>query len=433
MLAFLIVLSILVLFHELGHYIAARYFQVDVESFSIGFGPRLIGFKHNETDFKISILPLGGYVKMKGELIGESSEDPNELLAKPRWQRLIIFAMGPIFNFILALVVLAGLYMYHFEQPEFLEREAQLGYVQPESAAAQAGLVTGDVIQSFDDSEITTWQGLMMATAMAVDRTVDVTYERNGSLFESRIKIPEDSVNPGAPDAGWFFQHKVALGEVLANSPAEAVGLQSGDLLLSMDGIEITSITQTVDVVQGSEGRDMEVLVERDNNQLAFTVQPKREGEAGNWRIGTQLQAVYPTILEDLSFTQAMQRSVETNYMYAGLIFKTLGALVTGNLSLKSLEGPVGIYQHTKDAASESLGALIQLMALISINLGIINLLPIPVLDGGHISMLFVEAAMRRDFSLTMKKRITQVGILFIVVLFGLVMYNDILRQFSPG
>lgn len=434
MVNFLIVLSVLVLFHELGHYLAARYFDVKVESFSIGMGPRLLGYKRNGTDFKICLLPLGGYVKMAGQsVIGEPTGEPGELLSKPRWQRLIIIGMGPLFNFILAIALLAGLYTYRYERAQFLDEEPRIGYVSLGSGADAAGVLAGDVVQSLDSVPTSTWKDLYMATALVAGREVDLSVDRNGESHQLRVQIPADELARELVDPGWSAGHQVMLGDVLVGSPAGAAGMERGDRLASVGGVEIVAVRQAIDLISASHGAPMEIEVERERKLESLLVSAAQDEVGGPWRVGVHLVARYERIDEPLPFGQAVARSTADNVGFAGLIFRTLGALVVGDLSVKALEGPVGIYRHTQDAASQGPGGLIQLMAIISINLGILNLLPIPVLDGGHIVLLLVETMLRRDVSVAVKNRITQAGLVFIMILFGIVMYNDLARQFfSP-
>lgn len=434
MINFIIVLSVLVLFHELGHYLAARYFNVTVESFSIGFGPRLFGFRHDGTDFKVCLLPLGGYVKMAGQsVVGEATGEPGELPSKPRWQRLVIVGMGPLFNFLLAIALLAGLYTVRYERARFLDEEARVGYVSPGSAADAAGVRAGDVVRSVDGAAVPTWKDLMMATALAAGREVGLAVERGGEAQNLRIALPGEETAQELVDPGWSAAHRVRIGDVLGGSPAASAGVEPGDVLLRVDGAEIVALQQVIDVIGGSGGRPMSVEVERGGSFESLTVAADREDDSQPWRMGVHLLARYERVDEPLSLGQALARSTSDNIGFAGLIFRTLGALVTGDLSVKALEGPVGIYRHTQDAASQGAGGLIQLMAVISVNLGILNLLPIPVLDGGHIVLLLVESLLRRDVSAEVKSRIIQAGLVFLVILFGIVMYNDISRQFfSP-
>ncbi len=434
MVNFLIVLSILVLFHELGHYVAARYFNVEVESFSIGLGPRLVGFRRNGTDFKICLFPLGGYVKMAGQAVtGEPTGEPGELLSKPRWQRLIIVGMGPVFNFLLAIGLLAGLYVFQYERPQFLEESPRIGYVNRGSAAEAGGMLPGDVVMELDGVPTETWKDLYMASALASGRTSDVVVRRDGASRTLRIAVPEAVAADDGFNAGWAPAHTVVLVDVLEGSPAAAAGVEPGDRLVSIDGVEILAAQQMIDMVTASSGTEMAFQVDRAGRMESLRMSAERDSGEGAWRVGVRLQSDYERVSDPLSFRQALAQSTSDNLDFAGLIFRTLGALVVGDLSVKALEGPVGIYRHTQDAAERGVGGLVQFMAIISVNLGILNLLPIPVLDGGHILLLLVESGLRRDVSVAAKNRITQVGLVFIMVLFAIVMYNDLARQFfSP-
>ena len=430
---FLFVLSVLVLFHELGHYLAARYFGVTVESFSIGFGPRLLGFQRDGTDFKICLLPLGGYVKMAGmSVTGTPTGDPGELMAKPRWQRLIIIAMGPVFNFVLAVALLTGLYMYRYERAKFLDEEARVEYVEPGSPADLAGLAAGDVVRALDAIPTPTWKDLAMESALAAGRPVEVEFDRDGTRRTGRIEIPQERGGRELADPGWSERHRVLVADVLTGSPAESAGMRAGDQILAIDGREVVTVGQAIREVVSSEGRPLAIEVLRDDRRVSLEARAARDDSDGAWRVGVRLSPRRDFVDMPLPFDQALARSATDNYGYAGLIFRTLQSLFVGEVSMASLEGPVGIYEHTKDAAAYGIGPLLQLMALISINLGIVNLVPIPVLDGGQILLLAVEGMLRRDVSGAVKARITQAGLLFIMIVFGIVMYNDLMRKFFP-
>ena len=431
MVNFIFVLSVLVVFHELGHYLAARYFGVRVESFSIGLGPRLLGIQKNGTDFKVCALPFGGYVKMAGSsVIGPATSDPDELTSKPRWQRLIIASMGPIFNFLLAIGLLAGLYMHTFERPVYLGEEARIAHVRADSDAARAGLREGDIVRSLDGVPIATWQDLVFNEMIVVQREVPIAFERQGTLFRSAISIAGDSELRQPPNPGWSPEIEVWLGTIARGGAADEAGLRAGDRLVSIAGQAVATIEQTVALIDGSEGRLLPVVVERAGERAAVDVRARLDEASGHWRIGVALRPLYEATNMPLPFWEALDRSLTDNIGFAGMILRTLKGLVMGHFSVKTLEGPVGIYEHTQTAASYGFDSLILLMALISVNLAIVNLLPIPVLDGGHIVLLGVESLLRRDVSEAMRNRIMQLGILFILILFGLVMYNDVMRQF---
>lgn len=427
MVTFLIVLSVLVLFHELGHYLAARYFGVEVESFSIGFGPRLLGFKWKGTDFKICLLPMGGYVKMAGQGLFGVPGGPNDIQAKPRWQRFIVYAAGPVFNFILAVALLAGLYTFNYERPRYVDEEPVVAYVRDDSPALAAGLRNGDVIRSLGGEPTPTWKHVALASVLAVGGPAELAFDRGGERLSTEILIPTGE--DGMPvDSGWGAPHQTFLTQVELGKPAHEAGLQSGDRLLSIGGSEVLAVDHAIDLIGNSEGRSLAVMVERAGERLAMDVQPVAVD--GYWRFGMHLVGRYAMIQEPRPFPEALSLSLNENYEFATLIFRGLTLLVTGGLSLNSLEGPVGIYDHTQQAKEHGLNALIQLMALISINLGVINLAPIPVLDGGNILLLSIEGLLRRDVSVAVKQTITNVGLVFILLLFGLVMYNDVTRQF---
>ncbi len=431
MVTFIIVLSILVLFHELGHYLAARLFDVRVESFSIGFGPRLIGFKRNGTDFMICLLPLGGYVKMAGGFgDGIAPIEPGDLSTKPRWQRLIIIMAGPVFNFVLALALLTGLYMHQFQRPEFLAEEARIGYVRPASPAAAAGIATGDVVRSIDSVPVEHWQSLYMVSTVAAQRSVPVEVERDGVLRHLILAVPGDDLMSEMPDIGWAPEGRVLLTDIVVGSPAAEAGIEPGDILLSIDGEPIVTTQQVVVTVGSAEGRALAVTVDREGTRRDFQVAPRFQEDAGAWRLGVGLRTEHDQISEPLSFQEAFRQSVKDNYGFAGMIVRTLRGLAVGQFSVKTLEGPVGLYRHTQEAAAIGFGSVILLMALISMNLGILNLAPIPVLDGGQILLLLVESLLRRDVSVAVRARITQAGIVLVLLLFGVVMYNDVMRQF---
>ncbi len=433
MVTFLVVLSVLIVFHELGHYLAARYFGVTVASFSIGFGPRLLGIKRNGTDFKICLLPIGGYVRMAGmSVTGTPTGDPGELLAKPRWQRLVIIAMGPVFNFLLAVALLTGLYMYRYERPRFMDEAPEIAYVEPGSAADRAGFEAGDIVRAVDGVQTPTWKALSMEAALVQGRAVPVDFDRGGELRRAAIEIPADARERNLGDPGWSARHYVLVSDVVAGSPAQGAGLERGDRLVGIDGREVVAAAQVIHLVNGSQGEPLALEVVRDEERLAFNFRPAWSEDDEVWRVGVGLRSRYDFVDVPLPFAEALERSAVENYGYAGLIFRTLQSLMVGQVPLDSLEGPVGIYEHTQDAAAYGLGALIQLMALISINLGIVNLVPVPVLDGGHILLLLVESMLRRDVSLAVKTRITQAGLVFIMILFGIVMYNDLMRKFFP-
>ena len=427
MVNFILVLSVLVLVHELGHYLAARYFGVPVESFSIGFGPRLAGFRLAGTDFKVCALPLGGYVKMVGHSIGGDAPDaPDGFGSKPRWQRLIILFAGPFFNFLLAIVVLTGVFMYRYERPSYLAQEPRVDWVRPGSPAAEAGIRPGDLVRSVRGAETATWNDLRLQASLYAGQQVGLVVERDGAELTATFQIPEGASLEG--DLGWFAAHSVLVDSVLESMPAAEAGIQAKDKLVSVDGTRIVSVEQVPGIVGASAGRPLRLEVERGGRLLEFEMVPRPRGD--QWQVGISMRAEYESEHESLPFVAALGQSLRDNVRFAGVVFGAIQRLIVGDLGITALEGPVGIYEHTQTAASYGLLVLLEFAALISVNLGVVNLAPVPVLDGGQMLLLFIELLIRRDLSEVVKLRITQAGMVFIVILFGVVMYNDVARQF---
>ncbi len=428
--AFIFVLGVMVLIHELGHFLAARYFDVRVESFSIGMVPRLIGFKRGETDYKICMLPIGGYVKMAGESIGEPTGDPGEFLSKPRWQRLIIAAMGPIFNGILAVALLAGLFMSHYERFAFWSSPAVIATVEEGSAAAEVGIQPGDMIVSFDGQPAPDWEAVRLAEVTAVNQTVPVLIERNGEQLTFNVTVEADEQGVGR--AGWSESTSVVL-EPVAGSPAEKAGVRRGDIVRQINGKWILDVDDALESIKASEGRELAMELEREGNRVAIDVTPEYDDTRGEpaWRIGAMIGP--ERTVTKLGFADAVKESVVTNMQNITLTFKVLRGMFEQRMSPKALEGPVGIARLSGEAARRGWPDLMLLMANISLQLGIFNLLPIPILDGGVIVLLLFESVIRRDVSVAVKERIMQVGLVFLMLLFAFVMYNDILKSLPSG
>ena len=433
--AFVFVLGVMVLIHELGHFWAARYFKVRVLAFAFGFGPRLFGFKRGDTDYKVCLFPLGGFVKMAGENPGEPSDDPNEFTAKPRWQRIIIALMGPVFNVILAFVLLAGLFMVHYERRAVHLEPPLIGYVSTDSPAEKAGILEGDLITALDGEPVADWEAVRLVEIAAPYQTVAVTVMRGGAEMNFSVPVEADE-RRGIGRAGWNEIGKVRLGETTLGLPAERAGVQKDDLLLTLNGDPVNSWRKVPDVIQRVGGQPVRLEVQRGEQVVVLDMTPvyhSTETIEPAWRIGVELIPENETITTQLGVVDAMAQSYDQNRKSATLIFAFLGGLIERRMSPKSLEGPIGIARISGDAARAGLPYLVTIMAAISLNLGIFNLLPIPILDGGMITMLLLESVMRRDISIAVKERVVQVGLVFLMLLIGFVIYNDILKILPSG
>src|SRR5277367_1616558 len=434
-LAVAVVLGFMILIHEFGHYAVAKLLGVRVEVFSIGFGKRLLGFRRGDTDYRISAIPLGGYVKMSGENpMDERTNDPGEFLSHPRWHRFLIAIAGPFMNIMLAIGLLTFVYMVHYEYPAVLDEPAVIGWVLPDTAAAKAGIQIGDRIARLDGIENPTWKQVDPKEALSPNQPLDITIERNGKSFDKTI-VPEAYGVNQMGYAGWVPKEpSVTITDLEKGMPAEKAGMQVGDEILTVDGQPIPALEAMIETLKRTQGRPIDVVVRRNDQQKTFTVRPVLADIPGQqekrYRVGIQsLQMKVST----LPFPAAFRKSIEQNKEGSLLILDLLQKMIQRKISIRAVEGPIGIGRAAGEAATEKgWTPLMALTAAISLNLGIFNLLPIPILDGGVILLLFVESIMRRDISLQIKERIYQAAFVFLVLFAVMVIYNDLAKTL-PG
>jgi len=434
---FLILIGVMILIHELGHFWAARFFDVRVDTFSFGFGPRLFGFRRGETDYRVSaVFFLGGFVKMAGELPGdESANDPRGFLAKPRWQRLIIVLGGPVMNVVLAVALLTGLYMVKYQKVVDADNGAVIGSVAPSTPAAKAGIQEGDRIVRLERKRNPTWDDIILKEIESAARPMHLTIQRpNGSRFDTTV-TPVLDERSGAGTAGWFEKGEVQLGPVTAGMPAQKMGLQQGDLILSADGHPIHATARFHEVIRGSGGKPVLIEFQRNGKPMQLTVKPVWSGADGpaRWVIGAYVEPKLNIVTSRLSLPAALRESVQENARSAGLIFQVLEGVIERRISAKLLSGPVGIAQMSGQAAKAGPSAFIAFMAMVSLNLAVINLIPLPILDGGSVVMLIIEMVMHRDLSMSVKEAVFKVGFVFIMMLVAFVLYNDITKILPAG
>jgi len=431
----LVLIGVMIMIHELGHFWAARYFDVKVEAFSFGFGPRLFGFRRGETDYRFSLILFGGYVKMAGEQVGdESADDPRSLLAKPRWQRLIIAFAGPFMNMVLAVGLLTGLYMVKFQRVSDADMQAIIGHVVPDSPAAKAGIQDGDRIVKLDGKENPNWEDVGLKEIAGAYRPMYLTIERGGARFDT-VVTPTLGERSGVGFAGWDERGQVQLGSVEPGMPADQAGMKKGDLLIEVNGTPIHSQFKFQELTKNSGGKPIEVVYERNGQRQHVTIQPvfaKIDGPA-RWMIGVMPQQKLDLITTKLSLPDAFNESLRQNGKGALLIVEFLKGMMERRMSTKNLSGPIGIGVMAGDAAREGPSAFFMLMSMVSLNLAIFNLLPIPILDGGVILMLLVEMVMQRDLSINVKEAVFKVGFVCIMVIVAFVLYNDISKILPAG
>jgi regulator of sigma E protease len=431
----LVLIGVMIMIHELGHFWAARFFDVKVDTFSFGFGPRLFGFRRGETDYRFSLLLFGGYVRMAGEQPSDDgATDPRGLLAKPRWQRAVIAFAGPFMNLILAVGLLTGLYMVKYQKVADEDMRAVIGHVEPGSPAAKAGLQDGDRIVKLDGQKNPTWEDLDLKQIAGGKQPMFLTIERSGKQFATTV-VPTLSDTTGGGYVGWDERAEVQLAAVERGFPGEKAGLKNGDLLIAVNGQPIHSAAKFQDITRSSNGKPLQVEYQRDGQNHTVAVQPvysKLDGPA-RWMIGVGLQQKLHLITTRLSLLEALRESVNENSKGALLFVQVIEGIIRHTVSARIITGPIGIAQLSGDAAREGPSAFVMLMSMVSLQLAILNLLPIPIFDGFAILTLVVEMVMQRDLSLNVREALFRVGFVFIVMLLAFVIYNDISKILPPG
>jgi regulator of sigma E protease len=422
-----VVLGIMVLVHEWGHFVVAKAFGVRVEIFSIGFGPRLWGRKKGDTDYRVSGLPLGGYVKMAGDNpLEERKGDPDEFLSKPRWQRALIAVAGPAMNIVLSIIIFAGIYMHGSKEPAYLDQPMVLAGVLPDSTAQKAGLAAGDHIVKINGTSDPTWdRARLEAMSTLPGHSLSLVVDRNGQAIS--LSVP---MGQSIDDIFGYPPNRLLIGSVTPGMPAERSGIKPGDEVLKVDGNLLASGAEFPSLVEKSRGSALDLEIRRGDRTLHIEVHPQQVGIRNGvpqWQIGVGLQ-VGELVERRLPFGRAIVESIGLSALTAREVVYVVVELFRGNISLKQLQGPLGIAKASGDAAREGATQLLNLMGMIGINLAILNLLPIPPLDGGHILLLFIEGTIRRDLSIRVKERFVTVSMVFLLLVFAIVMYNDVLR-----
>ena len=435
---FAIVLGIMVLVHELGHFIVAKLCGVRVETFSIGFGTRLFGFRHGETDYRISLLPLGGYVKMAGEYGAEASAAaPDDLTAKPRWQRVLIAFAGPFSNFILAFFLLFLVAHYHHEVDQYLTGPAIVDYVPLNTPAARDGLTAGDTIVRFNKVNHPTWEQVIYESALNLNRPLPITFIHNGQTVSGNITVQADDNSEFNEDnlmaAGLIPKMDAGPVNVLSvtsESPAERAGLQAGDQLVRINNLYPHSIYSLLSYLKDSNGAPDSLGILRNGQPLTLSAVPETMQVAGadtQYRLGFTYRPP-PADIQRLPVGQAMVQSFKDNRSSSKLVLRIIKGLFTRHVSVKQMSGPVGIAQQIDIATQMGVWTLVDLMAAISLQLGIFNLLPVPPLDGGMIFFLIVESVMRRDVNQQFKELVYQVAFVCVILFAFFVLFNDITK-----
>jgi len=427
--AFIAVLGLMIFFHEFGHFITAKAFGMRVFVFSFGFGKRLLGFKWGDTDCRISAIPLGGYVKLEGEpddVISPDLDangdrppggDSRDFTARPRWQRFIVYLAGPAMNGVLTVGVLTVLFMTGLEVDSTMYDRPVIGAVEPGSPAAAVGLQPGDEIVGIDGTPHSTWEQVKLAVILRPEQTLQLRIRKDGVERDVTIRsgiTPKESV-------GTIGVHPlVRVGPVTEGGPAATAGLRPDDGVVSIGGQPIRGFIEIPAALKGKVGQALPVRLYRDGAFLDLTVTPVEDQGAARIKVGPK------QVIKKFGFVTAAREALRWTEDNIRLTFKAIRGLLTAQLSPKTMMGPLQIAQASGDAARVGASQLFFLVAVISLQIGIMNLFPLPPLDGGHLAILAGESILRRDFSMNVKTWIMNAGALVLFLLIGVVLYSDL-------
>ena len=422
---FILVLGVLIFVHELGHFLAARRIGVRVLTFSLGFGPKLLKFRRGDTEYCVSAIPLGGYVKMAGENPEDARTGASdEFLSKNKWQRFQVLIMGPVMNLALALVVMAFVLYQGADVPAFTQQPVVVGTVEADSPAQKAGILPGDHIIQVGSVAVDTWEEFGLETVTKANRPVKLTIIRAGKTIEVEV-VPTAVGKYEEGVTGVIPPLRPQVASVQPGEPAETAGLRGGDVILAVNGEKPIVHARVIEIIRANENKPLQFEIQRDGSTLTMPITPLKFGDSV--RIGAQIRELEVRIIQP-NLLEAFKLSAQRNYDWAKLIVRTLAGLFTRDTPVKQLMGPVAIAGLSGEAAQAGWIQLFSLMAMISLNLGLLNLMPIPVLDGGHITILALEGLSRRDFSMKVKEKMLLGGFVLLLMLMVTVIYNDLAR-----
>lgn len=429
LIAFLIVFGILVFIHEFGHFFTAKLMGIRVEVFSFGYGKRLLGFKKGDTDYRISLIPMGGYVKMLGEGMFEPGRAlaPDDMMSKNRAQRLLVMVMGSIMNILLAIGLVAVINGIGVLVPEYQDQKPVIGHIDPGSPAEKADLKIDDEILSISGRKVETWSDVEIAVGTKPDKVITLEVRRNGAVLPVELKT-ESVSRYEMGYAGFRGKILTQIRMVTAGSPAEKAGLKPGDVILTVDGAPIFFYT-FIPVIEKNAGNVIVLGVDRGGQVLDIPVTPRSEGNVG--KIGILQEA--KSVTRKYGFFAAISESLKSNLKNFFLVIRFLKDLFTGQASTRQLGGPLEIANFSYAALRMGWLAMMSWIAIISLQLGVLNLFPIPVFDGGHIFVLLLESIFRKDFSPKVRQIWMQIGFVIFIFLIAFVILNDIIKRMPHG
>ncbi|HVE73164.1 MAG TPA: RIP metalloprotease RseP [Thermoanaerobaculia bacterium] len=423
-LAVVIVLGFLIFVHEAGHFIFAKLFRVKVLVFSFGFGKRLFGFRKGDTDYRVSLVPLGGYVRMAGDNPEENlAGNPDEFLSKPKWQRFLILFAGPMMNVLIAVTFMAAIAMIGFEERITKPVVAQ---VEKGTPAEKAGLQPGDRLLRIKDEPIHDYQDARLLISMNAGTPLPIVYERGGAQRTTMLTPAREDGDFGPIGrAGIMFGSDPIVGRVEPDSPAAKAGLRAGDTIVRANGKPIGTLEEYALLSNEQKTKVVALDIARGQQIVRITIPATTDAD-----MAVSRGVVPQTKTTKLGLVPAFRYSVGENWKMLRLTGAAVRRLFRPEGSVKELSGPINIARLSGETLREGgVRGMLGLMAMISLQLGIMNLLPIPVLDGGHIMILLIEGIARRDLSLRVKERIQQFGFAVLATLMIVVLYNDVISN----
>jgi len=427
--AFSIVFGVLVFIHEFGHFFAAKLNKVRVEVFSWGYGKRLFGIKRGDTDYRVSIFPLGGFVKFSGEEAFDLKRElaPYDFMAKKRWQRFIIIFMGPLMNTVLAVVLFAFINLVGVSVPEYQDQAPVIGWIELGSPAERANLQIDDEILSINKKKTKTWSEVELAVGTKPEKLITLEVKRESEIISVEL-MTEKRTRYEMGYAGFFGKILTQVAMVIPGSPAEKAGVKPGDVFLAING-EPIFYYQFVEIIERNSGNELEFLIEREGATQTLQITPRLEGKVGKIGIGQ----VPKSIIKKYGLFAAVYQSLKESVRMTFLVINFIKDLITGEASARQLGGPIEIANISYAAFRMGFIAMVSWIAFISLQLGIINLFPIPVLDGGHLLVLIFEGITRRDFSPKVRQIVMQIGFAIFIILIIFAILNDVTRRLPNG
>ncbi len=424
----LLVLGFLVFIHELGHFLAAKWCGIRVLAFSIGFGNPIIKKNYKGTEYRLSTIPFGGYVKMAGENPDEGRAGaPDEFPSRPVWQRALVAVAGPVANYITGMLMLWVMFMYGVQQPLYYDRPI-IGAVADTSAASDAGLLAGDSLISINNRQIKNWNDVDAAFALQ-QQNYKVVISRDGqqkhldmSLKNNGDAFPQDLTGGMLPPL------PAVVADINKNSPAENAGLKSGDTILTINGYRIHSWFQLSQIIGSYKGGEsLKISIARNGSNLEVDIKPEYNEQTKRHLIGIRVDEGEKKIVSYPPMV-AMEKGLDKTWEYTTMIFDVIGKMFAREVPASQLSGPLGIIPASGFMALQGISPILQLMALIGIQLAVLNLLPLVITDGGQLLFLLIEAVRRKPVSVKTQIIANKIAIIFFLMLFLFVTFHDVRR-----